>query len=983
MLLNTMQATLARRPIIEDTGVRREYVRSVIREDMAVMNEVGKVVEVRILHTKQGVISGYFDDIELLCDEVMGYNGKHNIFFMLNPCPASPAVEMNKLHPFSKNLVGNKDILKREWLFIDIDPQRPTDTSSTDEEQAYALARAVELAEFLTANGYPAPVVANSGNGIHLLYKIDMPNDNEATAVIKVFLGALSTKFSDERLEIDTSVSNAGRLCKLYGTKSMKGEHTAERPHRLSKILYVPELLEVVTAEQLQGVTATIAPAPEPTPSQTQQHSPNPAPTGRTLDVDGFLAKHNLDVVAVNKEADRTVWRIACPFKEHEDKAAFVQQFNNGALSAGCHHDKCTWNWKDLRAKFEPAYAQAQAVRREGAEVQLPEHLAPYNELLTACKPHMHISKNGNLMILQGKEGNKYWAQLANFVPIPLEVVHEIDGTEDDIKRTSVTVGGCLSSGEELKPTSIEAERLIRGRWHLGIRAIINSEVQGGINKVSEIVQLFSQKAPERKIYEHLGFRVIDGKPCYLHSKGAIGATNVSVNLTQNNLANYEFEEIGNFTHSDRLAHVENALRVLDVHKHGNVLLAYTFLAPLCDMFKQHSIIPSFSLWLYGEPDSRKSTVASLLLNFFGKGFARGNLPMSFNDTENSMTKKLALCKDSLAVIDDVIHPAATTSQKNKQKALAQDIVFNIANRTGRGRMKADESLRKTFKPQGMVIITSELPFDNISKSTTIRLLSLEFEKDSVNLDVLTQCQHNETSLNVTLACYIEWLIANNDRLTADLHRKFENLRSELSAELGSGTSMKMVEICAYMQISLEYVLRYFLELGAIDNYTEDLAITQLKADLQRLIAKQLSAITTASPTQRFIDVVGNLFADGTVYTNGLVDPDGNKNGRTKVGWHDNHNYYFRIGDETGNIFLATKQYLSQHGIDFDIQAKDLFKRLVDEGIVTNTDKGRYSMAKTIKGKTHRVLTIPQRVFHSDTVDEYNEAQDDELYPLD
>ena len=41
------------------------------------------------------------------------------------------------------------------------------------------------IAAHLAGLGWPAPVVIDSGNGAYLLYRIDLPNDDQATALVK------------------------------------------------------------------------------------------------------------------------------------------------------------------------------------------------------------------------------------------------------------------------------------------------------------------------------------------------------------------------------------------------------------------------------------------------------------------------------------------------------------------------------------------------------------------------------------------------------------------------------------------------------------------------------------------------------------------------------------------------------------------------------------------------------------------------------
>ena len=66
-------------------------------------------------------------------------------------------------------------------MYIDLDPDRPAAVSSTDEQHAAAKAVAEHCRDWLHHDcGWPDPIFANSGNGWHLLYRIDLPNDKES-----------------------------------------------------------------------------------------------------------------------------------------------------------------------------------------------------------------------------------------------------------------------------------------------------------------------------------------------------------------------------------------------------------------------------------------------------------------------------------------------------------------------------------------------------------------------------------------------------------------------------------------------------------------------------------------------------------------------------------------------------------------------------------------------------------------------------------
>jgi hypothetical protein len=131
--------------------------------------------------------------------------------------------------------------VRRRWLSLDFDPVRPSGVSATDTEKKAARRRALEVREFLRGLEWPEPVVCDSGNGYHLLYRIELPNDREGLELVKGVLEALAFKFSDKAVEVDVTNCNAARIWKLYGTTARKGDNIADRPHRRSRLLKVPE----------------------------------------------------------------------------------------------------------------------------------------------------------------------------------------------------------------------------------------------------------------------------------------------------------------------------------------------------------------------------------------------------------------------------------------------------------------------------------------------------------------------------------------------------------------------------------------------------------------------------------------------------------------------------------------------------------------------------------------------------------------------
>ncbi len=82
----------------------------------------------------------------------------------------------------------------------------------------------------------------DSGNGYHLWYPIDLPADDEG--VVKGILRALALRHDSAEAKVDTLVDNPSRLMKIPGSWSRKGDSTADRPHRMARVLEVPAATE-------------------------------------------------------------------------------------------------------------------------------------------------------------------------------------------------------------------------------------------------------------------------------------------------------------------------------------------------------------------------------------------------------------------------------------------------------------------------------------------------------------------------------------------------------------------------------------------------------------------------------------------------------------------------------------------------------------------------------------------------------------------
>ena len=327
-----------------------------IRRALTALHAPDAVVELRALHKgRKRTDAGYFDGAHRnqLIEEAVRLNSHGAaVYVTLNPIdPQLLARCANRVQDFAQATVTDNNVLRRQWILIDIDPQRPKDTSATDAQLALALKRAGAVHEFLTGLGWPKPASADSGNGLHFLYRVDLPNDDPSRELVKHCLEALAARFDDEAVKVDTSVHNAGRIVKLHGTVANKGDHLPAAPWRLSKLRTVPESPQTVPIELLQALAAEVR-TPKPT---------KPAHTGNgrawtESDVQDFLARGGIEATGPEPHDGVSRWKLkVCPFNpDHGYGEAAVFLRPDGRLGFECRHNSCQdKHWQDLRTVID------------------------------------------------------------------------------------------------------------------------------------------------------------------------------------------------------------------------------------------------------------------------------------------------------------------------------------------------------------------------------------------------------------------------------------------------------------------------------------------------------------------------------------------------------------------------------------------------------------------------------------------------------
>lgn len=325
----------------------------------------GRVTEIRLFDTRGRTHFGYFDNYEVVEQELVKFGNRNGhpqaVYFVPNEIdPSLLARQANALKYAGRgDTTSDGHVIRRRWLLIDLDPERVSGVSSTDEEKGYSLTKARAMFSHLRGQGWPDPVIGDSSNGTHMLYRIDEPADDEG--LIERCLKALAQQFDDAQVHVDQKVFNPARIFKLYGTISRKGSDIPERPHREAKILARPTSDRCVATDQLRALASELS-----EPQRPQQ----PRTTSRNIDwsLERWLQQHGVEIISGPVPwRDAQKWQVPCPFDEGHYRDAFVAQNQEGRPQFHCSHNSCSdKGWRDYRQSIEPGCYDRQRVFSSG-----------------------------------------------------------------------------------------------------------------------------------------------------------------------------------------------------------------------------------------------------------------------------------------------------------------------------------------------------------------------------------------------------------------------------------------------------------------------------------------------------------------------------------------------------------------------------------------------------------------------------------------
>lgn len=248
-------------------------------------------------------------------------------------------------------LTGLSNIVNYTIFPIDIDPDRPSKISSSNEEMQIAQDCAKGLVNGVLKD--IETIKAMSGNGYHLLIPLNpFPATEENKARWKRVGDVVALDIIDKYDDIEgDNMVYSNPTFKLYGTWARKGDSTDDRFHRKSKVK-IPDEVKRYDFDDIEKLILEHEDNKRYVPKSVFNKT---APSAKYNDLKEFLDKNSIEYDTPKQTNDGLIYPMTCCFDESHGKDAFAIQRADGRWGWKCFHSSCQGlSWHDFREQVAP-----------------------------------------------------------------------------------------------------------------------------------------------------------------------------------------------------------------------------------------------------------------------------------------------------------------------------------------------------------------------------------------------------------------------------------------------------------------------------------------------------------------------------------------------------------------------------------------------------------------------------------------------------
>ena len=590
----------------------------------------------------------------------------------------------------NKETVSDNDIERIKFILLDIDPERPSNTPSTNEQKEEAKKVFDDCLHYLKENNIQYYYTFDSGNGFHALIPIDIECTKENRRIIKELLSHLDNRFSSQVAHVDTSVFNPARITRLYGTLNTKGIQNGPEYCRISKFLYDKAdgntndfniIKSIISKNKVENIDIDNLITRKP-----YLLVKNPME---------WLSSYNLTVEKIKDLDGACLYKFdKCPMRDHHnpDKGHYFIVKENNKCYFGCHHDSCgNQNIHTFNTKY-PCPDELLLYYDETPSFEGIKNGKKY-------KFYSYILDKTGIIVEDKEKGPITITTNPIFIS---NVIYNRDSKEFDYEIKSLSIGQ-IKNTFYLKGHELNA---------LALRNILSKKgvMVSNEYKLLTYLQLQAHKAKISAIHSYVGWVKYD-KIVYNLCKSYGDDKESALNK----------DSIFKLSPSGDYENVINLVNNEIIGTNMEIALAVSFSSMVLGYLSKHDFpdIGSLIVNIMGRSSTGKTTALHFIQSVYGSPIE--NLK-TFNATSNALLSMLSNNYGVATVIDEL-----SSYTINDMTSL----VYQIAGGKSKQRLNSDSTLKEQKTFNTTIICSSEIGFrSRLKDNPGLRMRLIEIDLD-------------------------------------------------------------------------------------------------------------------------------------------------------------------------------------------------------------------------------------------------------------
>ena len=369
-----------------------------------------------------------------------------------------------------------------------------------------------------------------------------------------------------------------------------------------------------------------------------------------------------------------------------------------------------------------------------------------------------------------------------------------------------------------------------------------------------------------------------------------------------------------------------------------------------------------------------KTELAALVQAHWGSGLDARHLPGSWSSTANANEGLAFLAKDAVLVVDDFA-PGGSRVDVSRLHHDADRLFRAQGNRSGRGRMRVDASLRPPRPPRGLIVSTGE----DVPRGASLgaRMIVGEVGPDDVDVERLTACQADAAAgwYAGAMAGCVGWLASQGQAARLRLRQLPE----------GDGPTTpghhRIARNLHALAAGVWAFLAFARNADALGVAEQERLWSRAVAAFLTLSRSQSAQQVAADPVGSFGELLGSALASGRAHVAGpdgqcprgagrmgLAAPDGRFR-RRGVAAPGNPR---RLGGRRRAVPRAAAAFGAAQAVGYSISTpiiltpRTLHQRLHEAGLLrtTESERSHLTMRQVLEGRRRYVLHLASSALH-------------------